>query len=258
MKAVMLAAGVGRRLARMGDRPKCLLEFGGKTLLERHIEILRGAGVRQLVIGLGFEASRVEAHLARASHGIDVKTVFNPNYEQGSVVTLWALREHLDSDLLLMDADVLYDDRIMQRLCSTGFSNAFLLDRDFEPGEEPVKLCVRDGTLVDFRKKVEADFDWCGESVGFFRFAQKTARRLAHVAERYVQKQAVSEPYEEAIRDLLLAEPQQFGYEDITGLPWIEIDFPEDVQRARNEVLPLLEQVTRSKMNARVMAISAT
>ena len=48
------------------------------------------------------------------------------------------------------------------------------------------------------------------------------------------------EPYEEAIRDLLLETPDAFGYEDITGLPWIEIDFPEDIQRAQNEILPQL------------------
>jgi choline kinase len=50
------------------------------------------------------------------------------------------------------------------------------------------------------------------------------------------------EPYEEAIRDVLLAEPRQFGYEDVTGLPWIEIDFPEDVKRARDDILPRLHE----------------
>jgi choline kinase len=116
------------------------------------------------------------------------------------------------------------------------------LDRDFEPGDEPVKLCVQNGQLVEFRKQVAADltYDFAGESVGFFRFESAFARRLATRTEYYVAAGRHEEPYEEAIRDLLLETPSAFGYEDITGLPWIEIDFPEDMKRAENEILPLL------------------
>jgi choline kinase len=105
-----------------------------------------------------------------------------------------------------------------------------------------VKLCVRGGTLVEFRKKIDADYDFCGESVGFFRFSESVARKLATAAGQYVERRAIMEPYEEAIRDVLLAEPRQFGYEDVTGLPWIEIDFPADVKRARDDILPRLHE----------------
>ena len=141
-----------------------------------------------------------------------------------------------------MDADVLYDRRIIERLVKTDIPNCFLLDRDFEPGEEPVKLCVRDGYLVEFRKQVALDlvYDFSGESVGFFRFESAIARRLATRTEQYVADGLDEKSLEEAIRDLLLETPEAFGYEDITGLPWIEIDFPEDIKRAQNEVLAQL------------------
>ena len=238
----MLAAGLGVRLGAAGDRPKCLLEFDGQTLLARHIAILRRANVRELVLGVGFQAERVDAEVARIGGDMNVRTVFNPDYRQGSMVTLWTMREHLDGNILLMDADVLYDDRMMHRLCASRHANVFLLDREFEQGDEPVKLCVRDGTLVEFRKKVAVDYDLCGESVGFFRFSGDVARALGAATERYVGARAFHEPYEEAIRDLLLADPHAFGYEDVTGLPWIEIDFAEDISRAREEVLPRLQQ----------------
>ena len=241
MKAVMLAAGVGRRLGPAGDRPKCLLGFGGSTLLERQIAILRRANVSELVLAVGFQAQRVDSIVGRVAGDMIVRTVFNPDYEQGSMVSLWTLRDHLDSDLLLMDADVLYDERIMHRLCTSAHRNVLLLDRELEPGDEPVKICLRGGRFVEFRKKVDVEFDLCGESVGFFRFAPEVARRLAAATDRYVGAGAVFEPYEEAIRDVLLANPQEFGYEDVTGLPWIEIDFPDDVRKARDEILPRLQ-----------------
>lgn len=245
MKAIILAAGIGKRLGTDVDRPpKWLLEFGGQTLLQRHLDSLERCGVRRLVVGLGYRAERVEAALASHCGALQIETVHNPDYRRGSIVTLWTLREHLmqGDEILLMDADVLYDGRLLQRLLDSPHSNCFLLDRDFEPGEEPVKLCLREGRFVEFRKRIEVDFDECGESVGFFRFGPEIAGRLAGVVQSYIDADRLDAPHEDAIRDLLLADPGAFGYEDITGLPWIEIDFPADVARACNQILPNLEE----------------
>lgn len=245
MKAIILAAGVGRRLGKDGQiQPKCLLKFNGKSLLERHLNYLRHYDIDEVVIAVGYQAEKIQDEIKALAAENWVSTVYNPDYTQGSVISLWTLRQHLAAgdDLLLMDADVLYDRHIIERLVKTNISNCFLLDRDFEPGDEPVKLCVKDGYLVEFRKQVALSlYDFAGESVGFFRFENAIAQRLARRAEQYVAEGLHDEPYEEVIRDLLLETPETFGYEDITGLPWIEIDFPEDIQRAQNQTLPEIE-----------------
>ena len=115
------------------------------------------------------------------------------------------------------------------------------MDRDFEPGDEPVKLCLRAGAIVDFHKKVQGSFDLMGESVGFFRFDERASRRLAAIVEDHVASSRAHLPHEEAVRDLLLERSQSFEVCDVTGAPWIEIDFPADVARAAREVLPQLE-----------------
>lgn len=246
MKALILAAGVGRRLGEQGEnQPKCLLQFDHKTLLERHLVALRQCQVDQVVMAIGYQAESIRAELDALGENDWVTTVYNPAYTQGSLVSLWCLREHLSTgqDVILMDADVLYDSRLLQRLRQTSIPNCFLLDREFEPGLEPVKLCVQAERLIEFRKQLAEGltYDFAGESVGFFRFSgQITERLLTHV-EHYIAKGYDETPYEEAIRDLLLQSPEAFGYEDITGLPWIEIDFPEDVDRARLQILPRLQ-----------------
>lgn len=245
LKAIMLAAGVGRRLGKDGqNQPKCLLRFNGKSLLERHLDYLRSCQIDEVAIAVGYQAQMIQNEIEAVKAENWVTTVYNPDYTKGSVISLWTLREHLSAgdEILLMDADVLYDRRIIERLVKTDIPNCFLLDRDFEPGEEPVKLCVRDGYLVEFRKQVALDlvYDFSGESVGFFRFESAIARRLATRTEQYVVDGLDEKSLEEAIRDLLLETPEAFGYEDITGLPWIEIDFPEDIKRAQNEVLAQL------------------
>jgi choline kinase len=247
LKAVLLAAGVGRRLGEGADHPpKCLLRFGGETLLARHVAILRHLGIRGLVVATGYKAALVEAELAQAGAlgpGGFATCVLNPDFREGSVVSLWAVRDALagGDDILLMDADVLYDHRLMERLVRSSHANCFLLDRDLEAGDEPVKLCVKEGRIVDFHKTVRNAYDYCGESVGFFRFSPAIARRLAERTEDYVGSGRRGEWYEEAVRDVLLASPPEtFGFEDVTGLPWIEIDFPDDVRRARTEIWPRL------------------
>jgi choline kinase len=247
MKAIILAAGVGRRLGKDGEnQPKCLLRFNGKSLLEHHLDYLHHYQIDTVAIAVGYQAQMIQDEITALGAENWVSTVYNPDYTQGSVVSLWRLRDYLaaEDDVLVMDADVLYSRRILETLVKTQIPNCFLLDRDFEPGDEPVKLCVREGQLVEFRKQVASDlaYDFAGESVGFFRFGSAIARRLATRTEEYVAAGRYEEPYEEAIRDLLLETPAAFGYEDVTGIPWIEIDFPEDIQRAQKEILPQLRE----------------
>ena len=64
-----------------------------------------------------------------------------------------------------------------------------------------------------------------------------------HGAKNYLKRGEDKQPYEECIRDLLLSNPDSFGFEDITGLKWIEIDFPEDVDKAEKNILPEILQL---------------
>ena len=237
MKALILAAGRGERLGdAAGGRPKCLLRFGGKTLLQRHIGNLDRQAIDRIIIVTGYRHEQIEAALAQIESRTPVQTVVNPDYELGSIVSLYCARDFLadGADTILMDADVLYDPDILGRLFDTRSGNCFLLDRDFEPGDEPVKLCVSGAVPVEFRKIPDRAIRWDyqGESVGFFRFDAAMSARLARKAEDYLDSNRSREPYEEAIRDLLRQTPELFRVEDITGQAWIEIDFPADVARA--------------------------
>jgi len=243
--ALILAAGVGVRLhdgrPNGEELPKALLRFGGRSLLERHLAILRSAGVSDISIVVGYreETIRKEVH---ANGGESPRLIVNRDFEKGSIVSLLAGREVLEggTPVILMDADVLYDARLLSRLLHTDKPNCLLLDREIDPGEEPVKLCVSKGQIVDFHKQPKVPHDWHGESVGFFRFTPDVAAELAERARAYVELGKTGLEYEEPIRDMIVAgPPERFGFEDISGLPWTEIDFPEDVVKARG-LLPLL------------------
>src|ERR1700753_933860 len=252
MRAIILAAGRGVRLQLPEDAqlPKCLLRFGGVRLPGGHLRILQKGGTEDVVVALGVRHELVEEELDRLGWSPRPQVVLNMNFELGSVLTVHNVADAMTrgGDVLLMDADVLYDERILRTLVAGSAPvNRLLIDRDFEAGDEPVKLCVQDGVPIEFRKQVAADlkFDTIGESVGFFRFEQHGARRLAALVAGYTDSGRAHMPHEEAGRDLIREKMQTIEVADVTGSPWIEIDFPVDVTRAAQEVLPQLQPISR-------------
>lgn len=244
--AIILAAGVGSRLGNAA--PKVLLDFGGKSLLERHLAALRANGIDEIAITVGHRSDLIRAELGFLGVLEQVALIENTRYREGSVVSLAVQHARLAAGkpVLLMDGDVLYDRRMIARLLHAAPENVLLLDQAIEPGDEPVKICLRGDVIVDFAKLPEHAHDRHGESVGFFRFSAGMAAALAERATAYVETGRAGAEYEAAIRDLILAHPDRFGHEDISDLPWTEIDFEADVARARQEILPRLQEVVHA------------
>jgi choline kinase len=198
-----------------------------------------------VVFAVGYRRNLVEAELDRLGWAPRPETIINERFELGSVLTVHAAADAMTrgGDILLMDADVLYDGRIARALAAGEKPvNRLLIDRNFEKGDEPVKVCLREGVVVELRKQLASDlkFDTIGESIGFFRFDQAGARQLARLVAGYVEGGRADMPHEEAVRDLLRGQCQ-VEVTDVTGSPWIEIDFPLDVERAARQILPRLE-----------------
>ncbi len=244
-QTVILAAGRGQRLGGGPTQPpKVLLEFGGKSLLQRHLELLEQAGAGPVTLVVGYRREAIEAELVRLGRAHAVRVIDNPHWRQGSAVSLDRAAAVLRSGdpVLLMDADVLYDRRLLERLLGSVHDNVLLLDRAIEPGDEPVKICVcGESRIVDFAKRPEQAGDWHGESVGFFRLSPATAARLASVVRAQIEGGLWAAEYEAPIRTLIRDRDANasFGFEDVSGLPWTEIDFTEDVERAQ-ALLPSL------------------
>lgn len=246
MRAILLAAGQGLRLQYPPDRqlPKCLLRIGAMSLLARHRQLLVNAGVEEIVLAVGFRRDLLEAELERLNWRPEL--VNNERYDRGSMLTLHTVADALTrgGEVLLMDADVLYHERIMTALVEGAQrTNRLLIDRNFDEGDEPVKVCVRDGKPIELRKRLAPglQYDTMGESVGFFRLDEPAACRLAQLVAGHIDNSGSDLPHEEAVRDLLQEGSHGFEVIDVTGVPWIEIDFAADVLRAEHEVLPRLQ-----------------
>ncbi|TCQ02459.1 choline kinase [Rhizobium sp. PP-F2F-G36] len=241
-RAIILAAGSGRRLASW-QGPKVLLQFAGRTLLERHVAALEANGIAEIAITVGYQAEAIALEIERIAPSAQIQLIYNPDYLLGSMVSLWHQRAQLSrgDPVLLMDGDVLYGGAMIPALLDDVTENRLLLDRNIEPGDEPVKVCFRGGDIVDFRKVPVNPYEWFGESVGFFLFSGAMSGELARRTDDYIGRGQTSLEYEEAIRDLIISYPDKFGAADITSQFWTEIDFDCDVERAERQILPNLE-----------------
>jgi choline kinase len=242
MKAIIYAAGRGARL--QSDSPKILLEFGGRTLLEWHALRLREAGVREIVLVTGHLREQIAELLPGicARHDIAVREIVNSRFHEGSLLSLKvSLPEIEDSSepLLLMDADVFYPTGMLDHLTASAHATALLLDREFSTDDDdPMLVPVKNGRPSDFRKHWSGDADFVGESIGFFKIAPADFPLLIKETQARSRGSNCADSYDDVLRTLVLA--GRFGYEDVSGLPWIEIDFPADVIRARKQLVPMI------------------
>jgi choline kinase len=144
-----------------------------------------------------------------------------------------------------MDADVLYPAPMLERLIRSTHPTALLVDREYSTeDDDPVLVPVKEGRPFEFQKKWTGTADFVGESIGFFKIGSGDLAML--IAETHARSAGaeVRDSYDDVLRAMVLAD--RFGYEDVTGVPWTEIDFPDDLTRARDEVLPRIERWTNS------------
>lgn len=255
MNAFIYAAGRAMRLGRgYADCPKILLEVGGKSLLEWHAQRLSEAGVKRLVVVTGHKSEMIRAHFRTLQdrYGIKIREVVNQQYTEGSALSFdVSLPEMVASPapLLLMDGDVLYPTEILRRLLGSKHSSALLLDRHYSTADDdPVLVPIRDGRPVEFKKKWNGAAEDVGESIGFFKLDASEIPLLVEETKKRTAGERRRESYDEVLRALVLA--GRFGHEDVTGIPWTEIDFPADVEHAREQVLPAImayESAERSR-----------
>ena len=238
MQAILLAAGSGRRLQR--SSPKCLVEIGGRTLLSHSLRAIARVGVTSACVVVGYRHELIAEELARHPAPVTVTCIENEAFLRGSVRSLWAARGTMQGGVLIMDADVLFPVPLLQRLVQSPHHNCVLGDpRSSFTGEE--MMLTIDGTRVcDITRGIgeQSPSRILGEGVGFYKLDQHAARLLGHLLDEWMASGRDDVEYEEAFR--VLFKSCVFGYELVGDLPWTEIDFPEDVIRAEQEILPKL------------------
>jgi choline kinase len=244
---LVLAAGIGKRLAPLTDeRPKGLIELGSRSLLARLLDGFQAVGVRETVLVVGYRQEMIRAALGPAHRGMPLRYLENPAYTRGPRLSLWTGRAEFErDDVLLADGDVLFAPALLERVVRAPAANAFLAEPEFTDTGEEIVLYSRGDQVLAIRRGVagppEATYDGKAEWVGFVKVGRAAGIKLAAILDGFVRQGRTEGDYEAGL-DALLPR-HRFIACSTGGLPWIEIDFPQDLQAAETEVLPRLTRL---------------
>lgn len=234
MKAIILSAGQGSRLGHMvDDKPKCLIDFNGRTLLDRQLDTLEANGVLEAVVVTGFHDELVNAAIAARSGGPVVRTIFNPFYKVAdNTGSLFMAREELSGDCLVWNGDTLVSNAVMSRVVGNDRQGICVtIDRKDSYDDDDMKVVEEGGRLKAIGKRLDlATVN--AESIGLLAFRAGGAERFREAIERALRTpEGTTIWYLRVIHHL--AQSSQVWTLDINGEEWGEVDFPPDVDAAR-------------------------
>jgi len=233
MKTLILSAGQGRRLLPLtANRPKCLIELHGRTLLEWQLRSLAAAGVREATVLVGYGADQVEAEIAaKAPASMSVRTIYNPFYEVAdNLGSCWVAREVLQGDCMILNGDTLIEPDIVRRLLAAEVQPITVtIDRKGDYDTDDMKVRTEDGLLRAIGKTLPlAEVD--GESIGFLRFTPEGAALFVAEVERIMRTPEGLKLWYLSVIDRIAKATGRVGTVSIEGLGWGEMDFLADVE----------------------------
>ena len=238
MIGVILAAGMAKRLRPLTDtKPKCLLEVGGRTLLERTVRAMQQAGISEFVVVTGYRAEQIREFLSSHFSTVNFHFLHNADYEHNNnIYSLWMAGEFVrGKEFLLMDSDILCDPAAVARIAHEPES-ALALNRH-ECGEEEIKVIVdADGHITEISKVCSIQ-DAIGESVGIEKMTADYSTALYKELDQMIVKEGLIDVFYERCFERLIPQGHTFKVVDTTDYFSYELDTPEDFQRAQ-ELMP--------------------
>jgi choline kinase len=230
-KAIILSAGKGSRLLPLtADRPKCLIDLNGKSLLEWQLDALRAGGIAEIVVVTGFRDEMVDAVAARRE---GVRTLFNPFYHVAdNLGSVWLARAEFDRDTLLLNGDTLVTPALLGRLLAGPEAPITVtVDEKDDYDADDMKV-LRDGTRLRRIGKALEPGNYDAESIGLLAFRGPGAQLFIEQVERMMRTAEGTRRWYLRAIDALAADVEVQTV-SIKGEEWQEVDFPADVEKAR-------------------------
>ena len=259
MKAIILAAGKGTRMAPYThDKPKCLLDIGGISILEHQINSIRDCGITEIVIVVGFRFERVEDFLRSYDGlGVRINTLYNPFYQStNSLVSLWIARSELDEDIVVMNGDDVYEMGVLDKALSVSNGEICLPVKKRPRYErEDMKVVVDDGGITKISKDIP-NGETSAESVGIRVFRDTGVELLKRAVEEEMRNPDAERKWYVSSVHRLISKGYKIKPLDIGELYWMDVDCPMDLFRARKQADRFLKEEYRVPSLLRVVGSS--
>lgn len=220
------------------NTPKCLLKVGERSLLQRSMDALMQNGIREFVIVTGYLYEMIETFV-REQYGdtIDVTFIHNEVYETtNNIYSLWLARPEAEGeDILLLDSDLLYDQRIVSQVLSCDADNVLTLIRH-ELGEEEMKVVTDSKGAITEVSKTCSPAAAVGESLGIEKMGKAYTTALYKELDVMMNREHLENKFYELAFERLIPQGHTYNVVDVTEFFSCELDTVEDFENAKQKI----------------------
>lgn len=241
MKAVILAAGLSRRLRPLTDTmPKCLLEINGKNFIQRTLENLIASNIKEFIIVLGYKYEMIEKYVSLNFPNLNVRYLYNMDYENNNnSFSLWMTKNIAGNEILLLDSDIIFEKEVVQSLLDSGYENCLALKKH-KLDEEQIKVLSNEkGKVLEISKEVPIE-KAIGESIGIEKLSGDFLSDVYKILDRKILvEKNVNEFYEKTFEEIISkGENNKVMYcVDVSAYTCMEIDTIDDYISAKTNLI---------------------
>ncbi len=226
MQAIILAAGEGKRLGM--NKPKATIEIDGQALIVRMIEQLRDNGVENITVVVGYQADS----LIQMTRPLNVDTILNPFYQTSdNLVSFWIGQFRLHDTFIMTHGDMIIKDELLSKLVDSDGDVVLPIDKS-SMNEESMKIMLDGSQIAGISKKIPLRIA-SGESIPIMKFSSQVIPAFSKITEALAEDGNSNRYLEDAIFALVNEKQFQTNLLDVTGIRWMEIDTPEDLEQAK-------------------------
>lgn len=239
MQAIILAAGMGRRLGEFtANNTKCMLEVNGVRLIDRMLGQLSKLNLSRIVIVIGYEGQNLKNYISKNYPDWPIVFVENPVYDKtNNIYSLWLARGYMAEDeTLLLESDLIFEDAALKVAVESEYRDCALISK-YETWMDGTMVRIDDdNNIVNFIPKKAfkySDTDYYYKTVNIYKFSKEfVVDHYLPFLEAYIRVLGENEYYEQVLRVITLIDNTGIKALPITGMHWYEIDDVQDLRIA--------------------------
>ncbi len=239
MQAIILAAGMGRRLGPLTrNDTKCMVRMNGRPLIDRLLSQLSKAGIGKVTVVVGYKGERLVRHIRETFPGYDIDFINNPVYDRtNNIYSLSLAKERLmEDDTILLESDLVFEDSVLEKIIAESYPNVALVDKYENWMDGTVVKLGKDNTIVNFIPKKAFDFaevDKYYKTVNIYKFSRDfSTNKYVPFLEAYCRSLGNNEYYEQVLKVIALLDSPNLRALPLNGEKWYEIDDSQDLDIA--------------------------
>ena len=239
MQAIILAAGMGRRLGEFTkNNTKCMVEVNGVRLIDRLLTQLSELSIERVVIVTGYEGSKLQDYVGLEYKGLHIEYVNNPVYDKtNNIYSLSLAREQLQfDDTLLIESDLIFEDSLLEMILDSPEPNVALVAK-YENWMDGTMVRIDDErNIVNFIPKKAFKYSDTGyyyKTVNIYKFSKEfSINHYIPFLDAYLRVLGNNEYYEQVLRVITLIDNSNIKALSLNGQKWYEIDDVQDLRIA--------------------------